>query len=72
MSFSIPQISAPPIDGEANTELVKYLAKSLNLRKSDVTLDRGSKSRQKTVVLEKGVLNVDAVMTLLKKECSSV
>lgn len=33
-------ISAPPQEGEANAELVKYLASLLNVRKSDVTLDR--------------------------------
>lgn len=35
-------ISAPPVEGEANTELVKYLASVLGMRKSDVTLDRVS------------------------------
>lgn len=34
------QIAAPPVDGEANTELVRFLAKLLNLRKSDVSLDK--------------------------------
>ncbi|XP_052891957.1 UPF0235 protein C15orf40 homolog [Anopheles moucheti] len=47
------QIGAPPIDGEANTELIKYLSKLLDLRKSDISLDRGSKSRQKTIVQDK-------------------
>ncbi|RLU21907.1 hypothetical protein DMN91_006285 [Ooceraea biroi] len=44
-------ISAPPTEGEANAELVKYLASVLGLRKSDVSLDRGSRSRQKVVVV---------------------
>lgn len=35
-------ISAPPVEGEANTELVKYIASVLGMRKSDVTLDRVS------------------------------
>ncbi|XP_045581940.1 UPF0235 protein C15orf40 homolog isoform X2 [Procambarus clarkii] len=43
------QIAAPPTEGEANTELVKFLASALGVRKSDVSLDRGSRSRQKTV-----------------------
>lgn len=60
------QISAPPVEGEANTELVKYLAAVLGVRKSDVTLDRGSRSRQKTVTLSKGVLTVDQVIAKLK------
>lgn len=35
-------ISAPPMEGEANAELVKYLASIFELRKSDVSLDRVS------------------------------
>ncbi|RUS92122.1 hypothetical protein EGW08_000146, partial [Elysia chlorotica] len=31
------QIAAPPVDGQANTELVKFMAKCLGLRKSDVS-----------------------------------
>lgn len=46
------QIGAPPMDGEANTELVKYLSKALELRKSDVSLDKGSRSREKVVLIE--------------------
>jgi uncharacterized protein YggU (UPF0235/DUF167 family) len=34
------QISAPPVEGEANTELVRYMAAVLGLRKSDVSLDK--------------------------------
>uniref|UniRef100_A0A6I8PT61 Uncharacterized protein n=1 Tax=Ornithorhynchus anatinus TaxID=9258 RepID=A0A6I8PT61_ORNAN len=33
-------IAAPPSEGEANAELCRYLAKILELRKSDVVLDR--------------------------------
>ena len=35
-------IAAPPVDGEANTTLVKYVAAVLGVRKSDVSLDRVS------------------------------
>ncbi|XP_055378236.1 UPF0235 protein C15orf40 homolog [Condylostylus longicornis] len=63
------QISAPPVEGEANTELVKYLSSILGLRKSDVTLDKGSKSRQKTILIFKGITTVDNVKTCLQKEC---
>lgn len=34
------KIAAPPIDGEANKELVRYIARLLKLRTSDVNLDR--------------------------------
>lgn len=36
------QINAPPTDGEANAELIKYVSKVLGLRKSDLILDRVS------------------------------
>lgn len=39
------------MEGEANTELVKYMSKVLGLRKSDVRLDKGSRSRNKTLVV---------------------
>ena len=36
------QINAPPVEGEANTELIKYMAAVLGLRKSDISLDKVS------------------------------
>uniref|UniRef100_A0A8C5VU95 Homer scaffold protein 2 n=1 Tax=Microcebus murinus TaxID=30608 RepID=A0A8C5VU95_MICMU len=44
-------IAAPPSEGEANAELCRYLSKVLELRKSDVVLDEGGKSREKVVKL---------------------
>lgn len=63
------QIAAPPIDGEANTELIKYLSVVLKIRKSDLNLDRGSKSREKTVLVDKtSSLSVDRIKELLEHE----
>ncbi|XP_038676780.1 UPF0235 protein C15orf40 homolog [Scyliorhinus canicula] len=42
-------IAAPPTDGEANAELVRYLAKVLGLKKSEVILDKGCRHREKVV-----------------------
>ncbi|XP_023110624.1 UPF0235 protein C15orf40 homolog [Felis catus] len=44
-------IAAPPSEGEANAELCRYLSKVLKLRKSDVVLEKGGKSREKVVKL---------------------
>lgn len=33
-------VAAPPSEGEANAELCRYLSKVLELRKSDVILDK--------------------------------
>lgn len=63
------QIAAPPIDGEANTELVKYIAKVLQLRKSDVSVDRGSKSREKTILIHKdAAIDLNRTIELIKAE----
>lgn len=47
------KIAAPPVDGEANTELISFLSKLFGVRKSDLSLDRGSRSRTKTVTISK-------------------
>nr|XP_022331237.1 UPF0235 protein C15orf40 homolog [Crassostrea virginica]XP_022331238.1 UPF0235 protein C15orf40 homolog [Crassostrea virginica] len=60
------QIAAPPVDGEANTELVKFMAKMLGVRKSDILLERGSKSRSKVIVVHGR--SVEDVLTLIKNQ----
>ncbi|XP_027219655.1 UPF0235 protein A2cp1_1215 isoform X1 [Penaeus vannamei] len=62
------QIGAPPMDGEANAELVKFLASTLGVRKSDVSLERGSKSRQKTVCVTG--LQAEDIESKLRDLCS--
>uniref|UniRef100_A0AAQ4PFP2 Uncharacterized protein n=1 Tax=Gasterosteus aculeatus aculeatus TaxID=481459 RepID=A0AAQ4PFP2_GASAC len=42
-------VSAPPTDGEANTELIRFLAEVLDLKKSHVSLNKGSRSRDKVI-----------------------
>lgn len=62
------QIAAPPIDGEANTELIKFMSKVLQVRKSDLSLDRGSKSREKTLLLAKNTIDVDRVKQIIQTQ----
>ena len=63
------QLAAPPRDGEANQELVQFMAKSLKLRKSDVQLIGGHKSRQK--VLEIEGLSFEQIRAIFEKDLSS-
>lgn len=42
-------ITAPPIDGKANTHLVKFLAKQFRVAKSQVTIEKGELGRHKQV-----------------------
>lgn len=43
------KLQAPPVDGKANEELIKFLAKFLKIRKSDLALIKGDTSRGKTL-----------------------
>lgn len=45
------RLQAPPVEGKANRELLKLVARELGLKKSQVVLTRGDKSREKTVLL---------------------
>ena len=42
-------ITAPPVDGQANTHLVKFLAKQFRVAKSQVLIEKGELGRHKQV-----------------------
>lgn len=46
------RIAAPPVDGAANTELIKLLAKALGVSRSALRVVRGEGSRSKVVRAE--------------------
>jgi hypothetical protein len=43
------RIAAPPVDGAANRELIKFLSKQLKVPQAAITLVAGSNSRNKVV-----------------------
>lgn len=43
------KITAPPVEGAANAAIVKFVADALGVRKSQVELVQGDKSREKTL-----------------------
>ena len=45
------EISAPPDKGRANKELIGLIAKEFDIKRSDVTIIKGEKSRNKTLEL---------------------
>jgi len=45
------KVKGAPVDGEANIELTKFLAKTFGLAKSRVKLKKGQTSRQKSFLL---------------------
>jgi uncharacterized protein (TIGR00251 family) len=45
-------LHAPPVDGKANEELVRHLAKRFGRKRSQVRITAGETSREKTVQIE--------------------
>ncbi|KAM9469796.1 UPF0235 protein C15orf40 homolog [Clarias gariepinus] len=60
-------IAAPPTDGEANAELVRYLCKVLALKKSEVMLDKGSKSREKVIKVTASISQEEVLEKLTRE-----
>lgn len=46
------RVTAPPVEGAANEALVRFLAEALGVRRSQVRLTQGLRSRDKTVEIE--------------------
>ncbi|MDP2307798.1 MAG: DUF167 domain-containing protein [Pseudomonadota bacterium] len=47
-------IAAPPVDGKANEEVVRFIAKALGLPRSSVTIERGTSGRIKHLSIPDG------------------
>jgi uncharacterized protein len=46
------KITAPPVEGQANTECVRFLSDILGIRKKQVSIVSGHKSKKKTIAIE--------------------
>jgi uncharacterized protein (TIGR00251 family) len=47
------RLAAPPVDGAANTELTTFLARTLAVPKSAITIASGQTARMKTLQIER-------------------
>jgi uncharacterized protein (TIGR00251 family) len=45
------KVSAPPEDGKANREIIEFMSKMLGIRKKDIEIVKGEKSREKTLLI---------------------
>ena len=61
------QIDAPARDGEANAALVDFISSVLGVKKREVSIGSGSKSREKVVLVQDATLK--GVFEALKKAC---
>ena len=58
-------ITAPPIDGQANAHLLKFLSKSFKVPKSTIILEKGELSRHKQVWIPEPKLIPKEIQNLL-------
>jgi uncharacterized protein (TIGR00251 family) len=58
------RLTAPPVEGAANRLCVEFLAKCLRVRKSDVEIIQGKRSRAKKVLVRSA--GRDSAKSLLK------
>ncbi|MDO5295883.1 MAG: DUF167 domain-containing protein [bacterium] len=47
----VVRLSAPPVEGKANAALIEFLAEVLKVRKKQVSIKLGDKSRHKLVTI---------------------
>jgi hypothetical protein len=59
------RISAPPVKGKANQELIKFLSNVLGVNKSNLTIQKGITGRKKMVAITG--LGQEQVTRLLEK-----
>lgn len=62
------RLAAPPEDGRANTELLEWLAETLQVRKQALSLVSGASSRSKRVAVEG--LDAAEARARLEKACA--
>ena len=65
-SFVKIKIKAPPVDGKANSELIRFLSKLLNVSKSSIKIIRGEFGREKTVL----VRNCESIISKISGQIS--
>ncbi|VDK49767.1 unnamed protein product [Anisakis simplex] len=60
-------LAAPPRDGQANEALIDAMAEILGLRKGDIALETGSRSRSKLITVNSQRITLDEVRAKLQK-----
>jgi len=58
------RIAAPPVEGKANEEIIRFLADRLSVRKADVSILAGQASKRKTILV-RGINETDLRTALL-------
>lgn len=65
------ELAAKPQNGEANAELIDYISDVLKVRKRDLQLISGDRSRDKQLLLQAGLLDSEKIKQLMNIELNS-
>lgn len=65
------ELAAKPQNGEANAELIDYISDILRVKKRDLQLISGDKSRDKQLLLQAGLLDTEKIRQLVEIEFTS-
>ena len=61
-------VNALPEDGKANTELIRFLSKTLDIPKNRITLVSGTTSREKLVQIQGDIKQIAKTITSLSED----
>ncbi|MEA5097237.1 MAG: DUF167 domain-containing protein [Burkholderiaceae bacterium] len=62
------KLHAPPVDGKANEALIRFIAESLSVPKSAVSITHGFTSKRKLLEIRADYLTIDAVKLAFGQE----
>ena len=65
------ELAAKPQKGEANAELIDYVSDILRLKKRDIELISGDKSKDKTLLIHAGLIDIDKITQYIQLEFNS-
>ena len=60
------KLTSPPVDGEANKALIKFISKLFKVPKSTITIIRGETSRSKQVLIPMDDTSRNRIISILE------
>jgi uncharacterized protein (TIGR00251 family) len=65
------ELAAKPQNGEANAELIDYMSDIFRLKKRDLSLVSGDKSRDKQLLVLPGLISEESIIASIVSEFNS-
>ena len=56
------KLKAPPVDGAANKELIKFLSKKFKIPKTDISIKKGGSSKTKEIEISNSKSEIETML----------